>query len=197
MPHLIRQYSLEHGALEIQYMEEYFEEFQHRKTAEEIIERLSGREHLILLALASLPDDPDTMVPVSFKVGHELRRSERDPKLQDLVERLSGCVNFSGRRIFYSWIGGTRAEFRGRGHYRALTEQQEEWAQRHGFNELVVKTKNKFYAMRSTLDHLRFDIVKFEHNPLDSLESKLYLSKKLVPSIMDEHKTLRRVEMAA
>ena len=197
MPHLIRQYSLEPGALEIQYMEEYFEEFQRRKTAEEIIERLSGREHLILLALSSLPDDPATMVPVAFKVGHELRCSERDPRLQDLVERLGGCVNFSGRRVFYSWIGGTRAEFRGRGHYRALTEQQEEWAQRHGFNELVVKTKNKFYAMRSTLDHLRFDIIKFEYNPLDSGESKLYLSKKLVPSIMEEHKTLRRVEIAA
>jgi GNAT superfamily N-acetyltransferase len=197
LPHLIRQYSLESGALEIQYLEEYFEEFQRKKTAEEVVRRLSGREHLILLALSSSPEDPETFVPVAFKVGHELRRSEREPKLCDLVERLSSCVQFDGRRVFYSWIGGTRTEWRGRGHYRALTEQQEEWAQRHGFNEMVVKTKNRFYAMRSTLDHLRFNIVKFEYNPLDIGESKLYLSKKLSPETMEEHKTLRTVEIAA
>ena len=197
MAHLIRQYTLEPGALEIQYMEEYFQEFRRRKTADEIMNRLRGREHLILLALASLPDDPEHMVPVSFKVGHEIRADEKDPKLRDLVERLGGCVNFTGRRVFYSWIGGTRAEWRGRGHYRALTEQQEEWAERHGFHELVVKTKNKFYAMRATLDHLRFNVVKFEFNAEDNSESKVYLSKKLLPSIIDEHKTLRTVELAA
>ncbi len=197
MPHLIRQYTLEPGALEIQYMEEYFQEFRRKKTADEIVQRLQGREHLILLALASIPEDPDQMVPVAFKVGHELRRSERDQKLRDLVDRVCGCVNFTGRRIFYSWIGGTRSEWRGRGHYRALTEQQEEWAERHGFHELLVKTKNKFYAMRATLDHMHFDVIKFEYNPLDSAESKLYMSKKLVPETLDQHKTLRTVEYAA
>lgn len=197
MAHLIRQYTLEPGALEIQYMEEYFQEFQRRKTADEIMQRLGDREHLILLALATIPDDPEHMVPVAFKVGHELRATERDPKLRDLVERLGGCVNFTSRRIFYSWIGGTRAEWRGRGHYRALTEQQEEWAERHGFHELVVKTKNKFYGMRATLDHLHFNVVKFEFNPNDNGESKVYMSKKLLPSTIDEHITLRTVELAA
>ena len=32
----------------------------------------------------------------------------------------------------------------------------------HGYDELIVKTKNKFYTMRATLDHLRFDVIKFE-----------------------------------
>lgn len=195
--HVIRQYTLEPGALEIQYMEEYFTEFRRKKTAEEIIERLKDREHLILLVLEALPDDPGHMIPVAFKVGHEIRRSERDPKLKDLVERLAGCVGFTGRRIFYSWIGATRREWRGRGHYRALTEQQEEWAERHGFHELVVKTKNKFYAMRATLDHMQFDVIKFERHPEEIEESKLYLSKKLLPATIDEHRTLRRVEIAA
>jgi GNAT superfamily N-acetyltransferase len=197
MAHLIRQYTLEPGALEIQYMEQYFEEFRRKKTADEIIERLRGREHLILLALALAPDDINHMVPVAFKVGHEIRFNESEPKLRDLVQRLSGCVCFTGRRIFYSWIGGTREEWRGRGHYRALTEQQEEWAEQRGFHELVVKTKNRFYPMRSTLDHMHFDIVKFEPHPTDNGESKLYMSKKLLPSLIDEHKTMRTVEQAA
>ena len=196
MAHLIRQYSLERGALEIQYMEEYFPEFRRRKTAEEIIRRLRDREHLILLALAPSPDGHEEMIPVAFKVGHELFGKERDLQLHDLVTRLSHCVDFEGRRVFYSWIGGTRQQWRGQGHYRALTEQQEEWAQQRGFNELLVKTKNKFYAMRATLDHLHFDIVHFEPTS-DSRESKLYMSKKLSPALIQRHRTLRSVEMAA
>ncbi|MCX6619336.1 MAG: hypothetical protein NTZ98_24980 [Acidobacteria bacterium] len=197
MAHLIRQYSLEPGAVEIEYMEQYFDEFRRKKTAQEIIERLNGREHLILIALASAQDDVDHMVPVAFKVGHELQSSETDPKLRDLVERLSTCVCFTGRKVFYGWIGGTRKEWRGRGHYRALTEQQEEWAERRGFHELVVKTKNRFYPMRATLDHMHFDVVKFEPHAYDNGESKVYMSKKLLPSMIDEHKTMRTVEEAA
>ena len=54
----ITQYELEQGALEIQYIEEYFGEFPRKKTAAEIVNRLEGRSHLILLATAPLPDDP-------------------------------------------------------------------------------------------------------------------------------------------
>ena len=53
MHHRIRQYTLESGALEIQWMEEDFDEFQHKKGAEEVVQRLRGRRHLILMALAS------------------------------------------------------------------------------------------------------------------------------------------------
>ena len=60
----ITQYELEQGALEIQYIEEFFGEFPRKKTATEIIRRLDGRAHLILLATAPLPDDPGTVVPV-------------------------------------------------------------------------------------------------------------------------------------
>ena len=73
MEYQLRQYSLQQGALEIQYIEEFFGEFQRRKTSAEVIHRLNGRDHQILMAEASLPDDPSIVVPVSYKVSHELR----------------------------------------------------------------------------------------------------------------------------
>src|SRR4029077_1121860 len=84
----ITQYDLEQGALEIQYIEEFFGEFPRKKTASEIVRRLTGRAHLILLANAPLPDDPGSVVPVSFKVAHEVTLDEQEPKLSDLVHRL-------------------------------------------------------------------------------------------------------------
>jgi GNAT superfamily N-acetyltransferase len=192
----ITQYDLEQGALEIQYIEEYFGEFPRKKTAAEIIRRLQGRAHLILLANAPLPDDPGTVTPVSFKVAHEITTSETEPKLVDLVSRLHRHVEFPGRRILYTWIGGTRRDWRGQGHFRALTEQQELWAIEQGFDEIVVKTKNKFYEMRGTLDHLRFEVVKYERHASDNAESKVYLSKKLLPEILDRHRSARTVVQA-
>jgi hypothetical protein len=106
-------------------------------------------------------------------------------------------VDFNGRKIFYSWIGGTRAQWRGQGRYRALTEQQEEWAHDHGYHELVVKTKNKYYSMRATLDHLRFDIIKFEADSAANTESKVYLSKKIGTDVLKQHRTSRSVVEAA
>jgi hypothetical protein len=192
----ITQYELEQGALEIQYIEEYFGEFPRKKTATEIIKRLKGRTHLILLANAALPDDPGTVVPVSFKVAHEITMDETDPKLTDLVGRLHEYVEFPGRRILYTWIGGTRRDWRGQGHFRALTEQQEFWAIEQGFDEIVVKTKNKFYEMRGTLDHLRFEVVKYERHAADNAESKVYLSKKLLPELLRRHRSARTVVQA-
>ena len=189
----ISQYELEQGALEIQYIEEFFGEFPRKKTASEIVRRLRGRAHLILLANAPLPDDPGSVVPVSFKVAHEIRSGETEPKLADLVNRLRDYVRFNGRRVLYTWVGGTRRDWRGQGHFRALTEQQELWAVQQGFDEIVVKTKNKFYDMRGTLDHLRFEVVKYERNEADNTESKVYLSKKLLPEVLDEHRSARTV----
>jgi hypothetical protein len=190
----ITQYDLEQGALEIQYIEEFFGEFPRKKTAVEIARRLQGRAHLILFATAPLPDDPGSVVPVSYKVAHEIRRPENDePKLADLVHRLRDYVQFDGRRVLYTWIGGTRRDWRGLGFFRALTEQQELWAIEQGFDEIVVKTKNKFYEMRGTLDHLRFEVVKYERNVLDNAESKVYLSKKLLPEIVERHRSAKTV----
>ena len=196
MEYHITQYDLEQGALEIQYIEEFFGEFPRKKTAAEIVNRLAGRSASILIASASLPDDRGTVVPVSFKVGHEIRLPESEPKLIDLVHRLRDHVNFDGRKVLYTWIGGTRRDWRGQGHFRALTEQQEAWAIEQGFDEIVVKTKNKFYEMRGTLDHLRFEVVKYERNASDNAESKVYLSKKLHPEMLGKHRSARTVVQA-
>jgi hypothetical protein len=191
--HLIKQYPLEQGALEIQYIEEFFGEFPRRKTAGEIVRRLAGREHLLLMAEAPLPDDPTSVVPVSYKIVHELRASEAEPKLRDLVARLRDCLQFDGRKILYTWIGGTRRDWRGQGHFRALTEETESWAFAAGYHEVVVKTKNKFFEMRGTLDNLRFEVIKFEPHAGDNGESKVYLSKKLDARVLTDHRSLRTV----
>jgi GNAT superfamily N-acetyltransferase len=196
LEYLIKQYPLEKGALEIQYIEECFGEFPRKKTAHEIMSRLDGREYLILMAEAPLPDDPGMVVPVSFKVVHEIRENEREPKLRDLVERLRASVKFEDRKILYNWIGGTRSDWRGQGHFRALTEESEAWAHSTGFHEVVVKTKNKFYDMRGTLDHLEFDVVKYEVHPNDNRESKVYLSKQLTSDVVRSHRSLRTVVQA-
>ena len=192
MQYAIREYSLQQGALEIAYIEEFFNEFPKRKTAAEIERRLDGRQFQILMAESPLPDDPSTIVPVSYKVSHELRDDEDDPDLLDLVARLADVVEFSGRRILYNWLGATRRDWRGQGHFRALTEEQEVWAVAEGYDEVVVKTKNRYYDMRGTLDSLQFNVIKLE-TAADPLESKVYLSKLLGPSVLDAHRSRRQV----
>jgi GNAT superfamily N-acetyltransferase len=196
LEYLIKQYPLESGALEIQYIEEFFGEFPRKKMAQEIVSRLQHREFLILMAEAPLPDDPGMVVPVSFKVVHEIRSDETEPKLADLVSRLGDAVRFDGRKVLYSWIGGTRRDWRGQGHFRALTEESEAWAHASGFHEVVVKTKNRFYDMRGTLDQLEFNVVKYEPHRSDNRESKVYLSKRLTSDVVRAHTSLRTVVFA-
>jgi hypothetical protein len=191
--YLLRQYALQQGALEIQYIEEFFLDFRRKKTAAEVVQRLGDRDHQILMAEAPLPSDPGMVVPVSFKVSHELRENESDPKLADLVAQLEDCVQFDGRRVLYQWIGGTRSDWRGQGHFRALTEEQEVWALANGFDEIIVKTKNRFYEMRSTLAQLHFDVIRFVEHPVETAESKVFLSKRLGQHVIDRHRSRRSV----
>jgi GNAT superfamily N-acetyltransferase len=196
LEYLIKQYPLDTGALEIQYIEEHFGEFPRKKTAQEIMNRLRKRESLILMAEAPLPSDPGLVVPVSYKIVHELREREDESKLTDLVARLRNAVRFEGRKVLYSWIGGTRRDWRGQGHFRALTEESEAWAHASGYHEVVVKTKNRFYDMRGTLDQLEFNVVKYEVNPYDNRESKVYLSKQLTSDVLRSHTSTRTVVFA-
>lgn len=186
----IREYPLQQGALEIAYIEEYFNEFPTRKSPTDIVRRLQEREAQILMAEDSLADDTATVVPVSYKVSHELREAEDDPKLADLVSRLQDVVEFDGRKILYNWLGATRLDWRGKGHFRALTEEQEVWALGQGYDEVIVKTKNRYYDMRGTLDSLQFNVIKVEPAE-DPLDSKVYLSKKLGTFVLDAHRGKR------
>lgn len=191
MEYLIRHYGLEQGSLEIEYIEEFFGEFARRKTSAEITSRLADREHLIVMAVAALPDDPGALVPVAYKVCHELFANESDPRLADLAAQIEDVVAFDNRRVLYTWIGGTRIDWRGQGQFRALTEEQEAWAVATGFDEVVVKTKNRHYEMRGTLANLHFDVIKYAPNPIENLESKVFLSKRLGPHVLDLHRSAR------
>ena len=193
MEYQIRQYELQQGALEIEYIEENFGEFERPKRAREVIGRLAERDHQILMAEAPLPDDPSTIVPVAYKVSHEVRLDETDEPLVDLVAKITDCVRLRDRKVLYSWLGGTRRDWRGQGFFRALTEEQEAWALDNGFDEIVVKTKNKYYDMRGTLDHLEFNVVKYEPSLTDNRESKVYLSKRLGLEVVDRHRSKRSV----
>ena len=82
------------------------------------------------MAEAPLPDDPGMVVPVVVQDRARAARRGDEPKLADLVARLKDCVQFEGRKVLYSWIGGTRRDWRGQGHFRALTEESEAWATR-------------------------------------------------------------------
>ena len=192
-PYQLRQYTLQQGALEIQYIEEYFLDFPRKKTAAEVMQRLQNRDHQILIAEAPLTNDPGMIAPVSFKVAHELRADESDPKLADLVAQLEDIVDFNGRRVLYQWIGGTRSDWRGQGHFRALTEEQEVWAMENGFDEIIAKTKNRFYEMRSTLAGLEFEIIRYVPHPVDNGESKVFMSKRLGQHVLDQHRSRRSV----
>ena len=134
------------------------------------------------MAEAPLPDDASTVVPVSYKVSHELREEEtrsqaggpgRSAPRRGRVLRAAGCSTTGS--------GATRLDWRGQGHFRALTEEQEVWAVAQGYDDVVVKTKNRYYDMRGTLDSLQFNVIKLEPSP-DPLESKVYLGKRLGPS---------------
>ena len=60
-------------------------------------------------------------------------------------------------------------------------------------DEVVVKTKNRLYDMRGTLDHLEFNVIKFEPNADGPRESKVYLSKQLGRAVLDGHRSTRAV----
>jgi hypothetical protein len=93
--------------------------------------------------------------------------------------------------VLYQWIGGTRTDWRGQGHFRALTEEQEAWALGNGFDEILVKTKNKFYEMRAALAQLHYHIVRFVPATSHTGESKVFLSKRLGQHVLDSHRSRR------
>ena len=67
--------------------------FPSRRPRRRSSQRLDGREFQILMAEAPLPDDASTVVPVSYKVSHELR--ERGDRSQAGRSRSRGCARSS------------------------------------------------------------------------------------------------------
>ena len=82
------------------------------------------------------------------------------------------------------------------GIFCALTKEQETWALDNGFDEILVKTKNRFDDMRSRLDHLELNVIKFEATRTDNRDSKVYLGKHLGLEVVDRHRSTRSVMQA-
>ena len=116
MEYYLKQYGLQQGALEIQYIEEFFLDFPRKKTAAEVIKRLADRDHQILMAEASLPDGDPLHLPAllveRLGVGStsEARRliQQGGVKLDGAAvteldvprERLEGATLQAGKRRF-------------------------------------------------------------------------------------------------
>ena len=165
MEYHITHYDLEQGALEIQYIEEFFGEFPRKKTAAEIVRRLRAARTSSCWRMRRCPTIPARSCRCRSRWRTRSRWPETEPKLVDLVDAAARatCSSMAGA---CSTPGSAARAATGaaRDIFRALTEQQELWAIEQGFDEIVVKTKNKFYEMRGTLDHLRFEVVKYERN---------------------------------
>ena len=65
-----------------------------------------------------------------------------------------------------------------------------------GFEEVVVKTKNRYYDMRAVLAQLQFNVVKHEPHADRHGESKVYLSKLLPAELARGHRSIRTVVYA-
>jgi GNAT superfamily N-acetyltransferase len=89
---------------------------------EEFERRLGDKSALILIARVD-------SIPVAFKVGYDRYHDGG----------------------WYSWLGGVDADHRREGIAAALMDRQEQWVRAAGYSHIVVKTRNRFVAMRILL----------------------------------------------
>lgn len=110
--------------------------------------RLRGRQPLILVA------EKDNRL-VGVKIGYRLSEA-----------------------CFYSWLGGVAPEGRRAGVAQALLDAQEAWVAKQGFEELRVKSRNRFPAMLQLLIKNGYRIEHMEKK--DGLEDyRLHFVKTL------------------
>ena len=180
MEYHITQYDLEQGALEIQYIEEFFGEFPRKKTASEIIGRLGGRVHLILLATAPLPDDPGTVVPVSFKVAHEIKvpSASRSWPISSIASATTSSSRAGACSIPGSAAPGATGAARAlpRAHRAAGVLGDRAPLQRNCGQDQEQVLRHARHARPSAVGGC-----EYERHGADNAESKVYLSKKLLP----------------
>ena len=103
---------------ELLWVHERIPEFPGKVSLDFYTERLKHRLHMALVA----EKDGDLL---GFKVGYQSDTPA----------------------TFYSWMGGVRPEFRGKGIATALAEEQERWAKAQGFAAVFSKTRNRFPGM--------------------------------------------------
>ncbi|WP_010385982.1 GNAT family N-acetyltransferase [Pseudoalteromonas rubra] len=116
------KWQIHQGSIEeILSVEQQIPEFSQPKTQADILQRLSGRTYLALIASCEGQ-------PVAYKLGYEQAPQQ-----------------------FYSWIGAVLPAYRGKGLARALLLEQERWCREQGFSHIEVKTMNRFKTMLQML----------------------------------------------
>ena len=103
---------------ELLWVHERIPEFPGKASLDFYTERLKHRLHLALVA-----EKEGELL--GFKVGYQSDKPD----------------------TFYSWMGGVRPEFRGKGIATSLAEEQERWAKAQGFTSVFFKTRNRFPGM--------------------------------------------------
>lgn len=112
--------------------------------------RMEGKVNFILIAYAQ-----NKMV--GFKVGYD--------KFQD-------------GENFYTWMGGVLPDFRHKGIASALAKKQEIWILQNGFQNVILKTRNKHSGMLIFAIKNNFKIIKLEARE-NIEEHRILLRKKL------------------
>ena len=123
-------------------------EFVRPATEDDLKQRLRGHRALILVA--ELNEEL-----VGVKIGYQL-----------------------SEECFYSWLGGVAPAGRRSGVAQALLEAQEEWVVTQGYQELRVKSRNRFPAMLRLLLRNGYQVEHLEKK--DGIEDyRLHFVKQL------------------
>ncbi|MCG9697957.1 GNAT family N-acetyltransferase [Shewanella sp. Isolate11] len=124
-------------------------EFENRYQVEDIQQRLQDRP--MLLQFIRVEGEL-----VGFKVGYSEQQGQ-----------------------FYSWLGAVLPEFRQLGLATQLLADQEAWAKANGFNQMQVKTYNRFAAMLQMLIQQGYKIAGLQKEGETINDNKLFLNKVL------------------
>jgi len=125
-------------------------EFEKPYGKEEFEERLKGKKHLILICYYY-------GMPIGFKLGYD--------RYDD--------------GSFYSWLGGVLPGFRRNGVAGRLQERQEIWVREHGYQRILIKTRNKFQNMlRFSIAH-GYQIIGFKEKGMIK-DYRVVLQKELM-----------------
>lgn len=103
-------------------------------------EKLSDKKHLILVAL-------DGSKAIGCKIGYD--------RFKD--------------GSFYSWLGGVIPSHRKKGIAKMMSDTQEAWVKKHGYQTIKFKTLNRHKAMLHFSLQNGFDI--YNVKPMDELEN--------------------------
>jgi len=112
--------------------------------------RMKGKINLILIAYVD-----EKMV--GFKIGYD---------------------KFEDGKNFYTWMGGVLPDFRQKGIADALAKKQETWIAQNGFQNVILKTRNKHQGMLIFAIKNNFKIIEIEAR--DNIEEYRILLKKVL-----------------